>query len=105
MLKNGIFEKSSKYRKLQRVSFILTLSGSNGVHMQRLELYIKYRILCPNRAILIIILCLGTLASVVLPLFYTKNWHADLEFSCRFYFLVLIRFSYMASPYVSQNLF
>ncbi len=27
---------------------------------------------------------------VVIPLFYTKNWHADLEFACKFFFLVVI---------------
>ncbi len=26
---------------------------------------------------------------VLLPLFYTKNWHADLEFAYKFCFLVL----------------
>ena len=30
---------------------------------------------------------------VVLPLFYTKNWHADLEFTCKFCFLVYVLIS------------
>ncbi len=30
---------------------------------------------------------------VVIPLFYTKNWHADLEFACKFCFLVQNIFS------------
>ncbi len=30
------------------------------------------------------------LALMVLPLFYTKNWHADLEFACKFCFLVIV---------------
>ena len=33
-----------------------------------------------------------TLAYVVLLLFYIKNWHADLEFACKFCFLVIIYF-------------
>ena len=27
---------------------------------------------------------------VFLPLFCTKNWHADLEFACKFCFLVIL---------------
>ena len=45
-----------------------------------------------NMPILIITLYLGNgyqTYDVVLSLFYTKNWHADLEFACKFCFLVV----------------
>ncbi len=64
--------------------------------MQRLELFFKIQVSCPNMAILIITLYFGNgpklLASVVLPLIYTRNWHADLEFACKFCFLVFMFF-------------
>ncbi len=46
--------------------------------------FFKFQVSCPNVAIWLP--NLKTL--VVLPLFYTKNWHTDLEFACKFCFLV-----------------
>ncbi len=71
-----------------KIRSISTLLGRKRVHMQHLELFFNSRFhACgnfDNHAVAW--KSPQILACVVLPLFYTKNWHADFEFACKILF-------------------